>query len=64
MTEELKPCPFCGGKAGSSKGYRCVEHFNVMLLSQDKYKKCDDFKSVIQFLKENFDIGAFILNNI
>lgn len=49
---------------GSSKGYRCVEHFNVMLLSQDKYKKCDDFKSVIQFLKEHFDIGAFILNNI
>lgn len=49
---------------GSSKGYRCVECFDVMLLSKDKYKKCYDFNSVIQFLKENTGIGEIILNNL
>lgn len=49
---------------GSSKGYRCVEYFDVMLLSKDKFKKCYDFKSVIQFLNDNIHIGELILNNL
>lgn len=48
----------------TNKGYRCVEYFDVILMSKDKYKRCDDFKSVLQFLKEHFDIGTFVLNNI
>lgn len=48
----------------SNKGYRCFECFDVMLLSKGKFKKCDDFKSVIQFLKEHVNIGDFILNNL
>lgn len=48
----------------SNRGYRCIEYFDVMLLPQNKFKACDDFKSVIQVLKEHYDIGTFVLNNI
>lgn len=48
----------------SNRGYRCVEYFDVMLLSKDMFEKCDDFKGVIKFLKENTDIGTFVLNNV